>query len=224
MLTELQVKGAKPKAKPYMVRDDRGLYLRIDASGRKYWILRYWEQKKEHQISLGPYPEISLKDARIKRDEIQTVRAKGEKPLSSVGHSPHVFADVVAEWLKVRMCDRAESYVRTVRIRLNRYILPKIGATPLKQITSADVLQICRSIENLGHDKTARRVKTLRGMVQVIAYAPCCSPSNAKSNICAQMRRPEDTALCHRAPCSCCCAALHSSPVTLSALFITPFS
>ena len=74
MLTELQVKGAKPKDKPYMVRDDRGLYLRVDASGRKYWILRYWEQKKEHQISLGPYPEISLKDARLKRDEIQTAR------------------------------------------------------------------------------------------------------------------------------------------------------
>lgn len=171
MLTELQVKGAKPKAKPYMMRDDRGLYLRVDASGRKYWILRYWEQKKEHQISLGPYPEISLKDARIKRDEIQTARAKGESPLSSVGHSPHVFADVVAEWLKVRMCDRAESYVRTVRIRLNRYILPKIGATPLKQITSADILQICRSIENLGHDETARRVKTLISQVYSFAIA-----------------------------------------------------
>ena len=76
MLTELQVKGAKPKDKTYMVRDDRGLYLRVDTAGRKYWILRYWEQKKEHQISLGSYPEISLRDARLKRDEIQTARAK----------------------------------------------------------------------------------------------------------------------------------------------------
>ena len=47
MLTELQVKGSKPKEKKYMLRDDRGLYLRVDPSGRKYWILRYWEQKKE---------------------------------------------------------------------------------------------------------------------------------------------------------------------------------
>ncbi len=72
MLTELQVKNTKPKEKPYMLRDDRGLYLRIDPSGRKYWILRYWEQKKEHQLSLGPYPDLSLKDARLKRDEIQS--------------------------------------------------------------------------------------------------------------------------------------------------------
>ena len=78
MLTELQVKNAKPKDKRYMLRDDKGLYLRVDTSGNKYWILRYWEQKKEHQISLGSYHDLSLKDARLKHDEIQTTRAKGE--------------------------------------------------------------------------------------------------------------------------------------------------
>ena len=171
MLTELQVKSAKPKDKRYMMRDDKGLYLRVDPSGNKYWILRYWEQKKEHQISLGPYPDLSLKDARIKRDEIQTARAKGETPLSTMGRYPQIFADVVAEWLKVRMADRAESYVRTVRLRLNKYILPEIGATPLMKITSADVLKICRDIESLGHNETARRVKTLIGQVYSFAIA-----------------------------------------------------
>ena len=131
MLTELQVKNAKPKDKRYMLRDDKGLYLRVDTSGNKYWILRYWEQKKEHQISLGSYPDLPLKEARIKRDEIQTARAKGESLLSKAGRVSQVFADVVNEWLKVRMSDRAESYVRTVRIRLNRYILPEIGAMSL---------------------------------------------------------------------------------------------
>ena len=171
MLTELQIKRAKPKEKPYMLRDDRGLYLRVDASGRKYWILRYWEQKKEHQISLGPYPVLSLKDARLKRDEIQTARAKGESPLSKAGRLPQVFSEVVNEWLKVRMSDRAESYIRTVRIRLNRYILPEIGSSALGKITSADVLRICRYIEGTGHDETARRVKTLIGQVYSFAIA-----------------------------------------------------
>ena len=93
MLTELQVKSAKPKEKRYMIRDDKGLYLRVDTSGNKYWILRYWEQKKEHQISLGPYPDLSIKDARIKRDEIQTARAKGESPLSRRGSLPQLFSE-----------------------------------------------------------------------------------------------------------------------------------
>ena len=171
MLTELQVKNAKPKDKRYMMRDDKGLYLRVDTSGNKYWILRYWEQKKERQISLGPYPDFSLKDARLKRDEIQTARAKGQSPLSTVGRTPQMFAEVVAEWLKVRMADRTESYVRTVRLRLNKYILPEIGTTSLKQVTSADVLKICRNIENMGHDETARRVKTLIGQVYSFAIA-----------------------------------------------------
>ena len=65
MLTELEVKNAKPRETSYMVRDDHGLYLRIDPSGCKYWILRYWENKKEHKTSLGPYPELSFKDARL---------------------------------------------------------------------------------------------------------------------------------------------------------------
>ena len=63
MLTELQVKAAKLKAKNYMVRDDKALYLCVEAAGRKYWILRYWENNKEHKLSLGPYPDLSLKNA-----------------------------------------------------------------------------------------------------------------------------------------------------------------
>lgn len=47
MLTELEVKNAKPRGTIYMVRDDHGLYLRVDLSGCKYLILRYWENKKE---------------------------------------------------------------------------------------------------------------------------------------------------------------------------------
>ena len=168
MITELQAKTAKPKEKPYMLRDDRGLYLRIDPSGRKYWILRYWENKKEHQLSLGPYPELSLRDARIKRDEIQTARAKGETPSA---HSPQIFLDVVKEWLKVRMSDKTESYLKTVRIRLNKHILPEIGIMELKQITSGDVLRLCRKIEDNGRADTARRVKLLIGQVYRFAIA-----------------------------------------------------
>ena len=171
MLTELQVKGAKPNGKPYMVRDDRGLYLRVDASGRKYWILRYWEQKKEHQISLGPYPEISLKDARIKRDEIQTARAKGESPTLRPARVPQYFSEAADEWLTVRMKDKAEGYLRTICFRLNKYILPALGSWPLREITSGHILQLCRAVEDTGHEETAKRVKTVIGQIYRFAIA-----------------------------------------------------
>ena len=171
MLTELQVKSAKPRNGSYMVRDDKGLYLRVDPSGRKYWILRYWESNKEHKLSLGPYPDLSLKDARIKRDEIQTARAKGESPTLKSAKIPQTFSDAADEWLTVRMKDKAESYLRTVRFRLDKYILPALGSWPLRDITSGNVLQVCRSIEDTGHEETAKRVKTVIGQIYRYAIA-----------------------------------------------------
>ena len=171
MLTKLQVQNAKPKEKYYMLRDDRGLNLRVDPSGRKYWILRYWENSKEHQLSLGPYPDLSLKDARLKRDEIHTARAKGESPSRKADKRPETFSDVMEEWLKVRMSDKAESYMRMVNLRLKKHVLPFIGGMPIGEITPKDVLQICRTIENDGHEETARRVKTIIGQVFRFAVA-----------------------------------------------------
>ena len=171
MLSEAQVKSAKPKEKYYMLRDDRGLYLRVDTSGRKYWILRYWENKKEHQISLGPYPDLSLKDARIKRDELHTVRAKGGKISTLSEKTPHIFGEVTDEWLKTRMKGKADNYLKTIHFRLNKYILPELGAMRLEKIETPDVLRLCRKIEDMGHDETARRVKTVIGQIFRFAIA-----------------------------------------------------
>lgn len=188
MLTELQVKGAKPKEKTYMIRDDRGLYLRIDVSGRKYWILRYWEQKKEHQISLGPYPDLSLKDARLKRDEIQTARVKGESPSRKTVRVTQLFSEAADEWMNVRMKTKAESYLRTVSFRLNKYILPSLGNLPLKEITSGNILSICRKIEDTGHDETARRVKTVIGQIYRFAIAAGYTDSDPTAALLGALR------------------------------------
>ena len=188
MLTELQVKNAKTKEKPYMLRDDRGLYLRVDPSGRRYWILRYWEQKKEHQLSLGPYPDLSLKDARLKRDEIQTGRAKGKSPSLKSANIPQTFSEVAREWLKVRMKDKAEGYLKTIHYRLNKYILPILGAFPLKEITSGNILHICRRVEDTGHDETAKRVKTIIGQIYRFAIAAGWTDTDPTSALLGALR------------------------------------
>ena len=170
MLTELQVKSAKPGEKRYMLRDDRGLYLRVDTSGRKYWILRYWEQKKERQLSLGPYPDLSLKEARLKRDEIQTDRAKGKSPKDKVS-CPSTFFEAAEEWMKVWMKEKAQTHMRTVRFRLNKYILPMLGGKALEDISPSDILRLCRQVEEQGYDETARRIKVIIGQVYRFAIA-----------------------------------------------------
>ena len=137
MLNESQARTAQPKEKSFMLRDDRGLYLRVDPSGRKYWIFRYWENKKEHRISLGPYPDLSLKDARLQRDELQTARAKGEN-ISIQSKNLRLFSGVAAEWLSIHMKGKAETYVESVRQRLSKYILPA-GQQHLLFMTENDV-------------------------------------------------------------------------------------
>ena len=188
MLTELQVKNAKPRNSSYMVRDDKGLYLRVDASGRKYWILRYWENNKEHKLSLGPYPDLSLKDARIKRDEIQTARAKGESPSLRSIRLPQTFSEVADEWLTVRMNDKAEGYLRTIHFRLNKYILPTLGSWPLRDITSGHILQLCRAVEDTGHEETAKRVKTVIGQIYRFAIAAGYTDSDPTSALLGALR------------------------------------
>ena len=171
MLNEAQVRNIQPKEKTFMIRDDRGLNLRVDPSGRKYWIFRYWENKKEHQISLGPYPDLSLKNARLQRDELQTARAKGESISARSEKAPQLFSEVVAEWLKTRMKGKAENYLRTIHFRLNKYILPELGSMVLKEIKASDILRLCKRIEDTGHDETARRVKTVIGQIFRFAIA-----------------------------------------------------
>ena len=171
ILTELQAKSAKGRDKPYMIRDDRGLYLRVDPSGRKYWILRYWEARREHQLSLGPYPLMGLKEARIKRDEIQAARLKGQSPALRRVPVASTMGEVIPEWLTVRMAGKAPRYVRTLRYRLDKYIIPALGARPLDGITSGEVLRLCRHIEAEGHPETARRVRSLVGQIFRFAIA-----------------------------------------------------
>lgn len=170
MITDLAAKGAKPKEKSYRLRDDRGLYLRVDPNGKKYWVLRYWENKKERQMSLGPYPAVSIREARERRDTIQNARARGE-PVGARKVVLPTFEAVVREWLAVRMGGKSDKYLKTIRLRLDKYLLPALGDHPIDAVTSGDVLRLCRKVEGLGHIETAHRVKVLAGQVFRFAIA-----------------------------------------------------
>ena len=79
-LTNFDVKSAKAQPKNYVLKDERGLYLEVSTSGGKWWRLRYTFNGKENRLSLGTYPDISLKEARERRDEARTLIAKGIDP------------------------------------------------------------------------------------------------------------------------------------------------
>ncbi|MBR1486432.1 MAG: tyrosine-type recombinase/integrase [Synergistaceae bacterium] len=165
MLSEVQIKNSKPKDKKYLLNDSKGLYLRVDPSGCKYWLMRFKESGKSHEISLGVYPEVSLKDARIKRDELQKARSRGELISIRPDKSPTTFQEAAAEWLKIRMKDKAATYLKSIHLRLKKYILPSIGNLKLSDIKAPVILNLCRKIENKELIETSHRVRALIGQV-----------------------------------------------------------
>jgi integrase len=114
----------------------------------------------------GVYPEVSLKEARDKNYLFRKALEEG-KP---IGFETETFRSVAEEWMKKRMVPRcAESYLRVIRLRLDRLVFPFIGHMKLCNITSGIVLQLCRRIEDKGTLETASRVKQVIG--QVFNYA-----------------------------------------------------
>ncbi|GBL03144.1 phage integrase family site specific recombinase [Glaciecola sp. KUL10] len=111
-LTNTQVKQAKPKDKVYKLADGEGLQLRIKTNGSKSWLLDYIKPvtKSRTSISLGVYPEVSLLDARKRKNEAREQLANGVDPKTTRDQERQMLADaqtktlisVASEWLKIK--------------------------------------------------------------------------------------------------------------------------
>jgi integrase len=165
-LTELALKNLKPRNKRYLVRDDQGLYIEVNPTGRKYWKVRYMVDGKAHKVSLGEYPYIGLRDARQKRDEARGIIVTGEEPRSP----DKTFREVAAEWYGTHIKGvRSDRHAETVISRLERFLYPRLGDKTVREISAPDVLDILRALQNSGIVETAHRVKQIAG--QVFRYA-----------------------------------------------------
>ena len=80
MLTEIDIRVAKPKEKPYKLHDERGLYLLVTPTGARSWRFKYRVEGREKLLTLGLYPDVGLKRAREKRDEARKLVADGGDP------------------------------------------------------------------------------------------------------------------------------------------------
>ena len=164
-LTETAIKAAKPKDKPYMLRDDRGLWLLIVPGGGKYWRLRYWVEGKEKKVSLGTYPSVTLREARERRDALHKSRAEGVDPAEVMrgkrSPSESTFGRMAQEWLDKQIRGVCTSkYVRDVLSRLERLIFPVLGERDIREITAPDLLRVFRDIEDQDKVYSAHQVSS----------------------------------------------------------------
>ena len=175
-LTALAVRQAKPRNTPYKLFDERGLFLLINPKGSKLWRFKYQYGNKEKQLSFGPYPDVSLAQARGARSEARQELVAGIDPSASrkerratADADIATFEMVAREWLADMSVKWAKSHYTKVARRLEREIFPCIGSQPIAEVGPRDLLIPLRTIMDRGNRETARRVKQICG--QVFRYA-----------------------------------------------------
>ncbi|WP_036267863.1 tyrosine-type recombinase/integrase [Methylocaldum szegediense] len=172
-LTDNTIRNAKPHQKPVRLYDSGGLYLEVAPSGGKWWRFKYRFDGKEKRISLGTYPETSLKEAREKRDHARKLVAQGidpsaERKATKTAES-ETFEAIYREWLEKFSPRWAPSHKENIVRRIEKDILPWLGARPIAELKAADLLTALRRIEARGALESAHRTKQACG--QVFRYA-----------------------------------------------------
>ena len=193
LLTELSIKQSKPKEKQYKITDGEGMYLRIHPNGSKYWQLQYWFEGKQKIISLGIWPEVSLRQAREKRYEAKKKLKEDKntawKDLQSFEeagtHQEKVnfttFQNVFQEWFSRQSKNWTERHSRGVESNLKMYVLPDLGEIPIADISRQDVIAVLRKIEAKGKYETCYRIRQkLEAIFSFAEIEGHCSTNPAK--------------------------------------------
>jgi integrase len=153
------------------------MYLEVTPSGGKWFRLKYRFNGKEKRISLGVYPDVSLKDARERRDSARKLVAAGidpsqdrkEQRLTHAIQAANTFEAVTREWFVHQSEALTPAHAARVIRRFERDIFPWIGNRPIAEIATPDLLAVLRRIESRGVQETAKRA--LVGCGQVFRYA-----------------------------------------------------
>jgi integrase len=175
-LTDVSIKNAPPKDKPYKMTDKDGLYLLVKKAG-KYFRYDYRFQGKRKTYSIGVYPTVTLKEAREKLHEAKKLLQNGIDPVQHKKETTTLlkkqatngFETVAREWFSKKKHIWKHSHARTIISRLENNVFPWLGDHSVSDITAPDLLKTLRRIEDRRAYETAHRVRSICS--QVFRYA-----------------------------------------------------
>jgi len=175
-LTDMKVLKAKPQDKQVTLFDGKGLFLLITPSGGKLCRMKYRYEGKEKLLALGIYPEISLADARERRDKARKQIAHGIDPgavrkaqKQADTEETETFEVIAREWHTKFTPSWTPGHSDTIMSRLKRDLFSWVGARPINQIKAPELLTVLRRVEARGALESAHRTRTIAG--QVFRYA-----------------------------------------------------
>ncbi|ARA37144.1 TPA: tyrosine-type recombinase/integrase [Escherichia coli] len=176
-LTARQVDTAKPKEKAYKLSDGGGLYLEVTTTGSRYWRLKYRFAGKEKRLAFGVYPEISLAEAREKRDAAKKVLSTGSDPgevkkaekMAQKLSFENTFEAIAREWHQHKADRWSLRYRDEIIDTFEKDIFPYIGKRPIAELKPMELLEALRKMEKRGALEKMRKVRQRCG--EVFRYA-----------------------------------------------------
>lgn len=176
-LTARQISTAKPQDKPYKLSDGGGMYLLVNPNGSRYWRLKYRYAGKEKLLALGVYPDVTLADARNKRNEAKRVLAAGADP-SDVKQSikeakaiamQNSFELIAIEWHKHKKPNWSSGYADDILESLRKDIFPFVGKRAITDIKPIDMLAVLKKLEERGVLDKLKKIR--QACKQIFTYA-----------------------------------------------------
>jgi integrase len=163
----LTCKTAKPAGKDQKLWDSGGLHLFVSRKGSKSWRLKYRFAGKEKLLTIGSYPEISLSAARDSRDDAKKLLRAGIDPTdarrkqrdAAASEAASTFESVARQWHEGRKPLWKPKHATNVLKGLEKDIFPKVGTTPIRQVTSRSLLEALEAVQNRGAVDRARRLR-----------------------------------------------------------------
>ncbi|WP_118181569.1 tyrosine-type recombinase/integrase [Paraburkholderia phosphatilytica] len=172
-LTDVAVRAAKPRERSYKLADGQGMYLEVMPNGSKYWRLKYRIDGKEKRAALGVYPAVSLFAARKARDAMKDELRAGldpthERRRAKIAKSlerANSFESLGRDWYATKKESWSVRHADFVEKLLERELFPILGARPVKEITSPELLAAVRRIESRDALDLARKALQIAGQV-----------------------------------------------------------
>lgn len=191
MLSDTKIKKAAKAEHDYKLADERGLFLLVRKNGGKLWRMKYRVAGKEKLLSFGPYPDITLAEARERRDEARRLLRQGVDPIAEKQREAkaakleesHSFESVAREWHELNKGRWTEVHQADVLRSLERDVFPTLGKVPIGGIEAHDVLDMLRKIEKRGSIETAKRIRQRISGVFLLAISKRIARDNPAKDL-----------------------------------------
>jgi integrase len=191
-LTAAAIKSAKPKPVQFKLTDSDGLHLLVLPHGGRYWRMNYRFNSKHKTLAFGIWPDVTLADARAKRDAARRLIANGIDPAEKAKQDK-VAASVAAantfEAVASELLAKAEREgLSAITLKKNRWLIgfitPVLGRRPIAEITAHELLSVLRSVETRGRHETAKRMRAICS--QIFRYA--IATARAERDVAADLK------------------------------------